>query len=90
MPRCWPARESQVSTGAACSAGSHAPSHVLKAMNIPLAVELGAVRFSLSRETDDDDIDRALTATLEIMARLRKPSSGGPIAAVPSAQSAYA
>jgi cysteine desulfurase len=60
-----------VSTGAACSAGSHAPSHVLKAMNIPMAADLGAVRFSLSRETDDDEIDRALTETPEIVARLR-------------------
>ena len=60
-----------VSTGAACSAGSNAPSHVLKAMNIPMAAELGAVRFSLSRETDDDEIDRALTAAPEIVARLR-------------------
>ena len=60
-----------VSTGAACSAGSNAPSHVLKAMNIPMAAELGAVRFSLSRETDDDEIDRALTAAAEIVARLR-------------------
>ena len=65
-----------VSTGAACSAGSHAPSHVLKAMNAPIATELGAVRFSLSRETDDDDIDRALTATREIVGRLRQ--SGPP------------
>ena len=60
-----------VSTGAACSAGSHAPSHVLRAMNNPMAAELGAVRFSLSRETDDDDIDAALAATAEIVARLR-------------------
>ena len=61
-----------VSTGAACSGGSHAPSHVLKAMNAPIAAELGAVRFSLSRETDDDDIDRALAATREIVGRLRQ------------------
>ncbi|MGO9419624.1 aminotransferase class V-fold PLP-dependent enzyme [Roseiarcus sp.] len=60
-----------VSTGAACSAGSHEPSHVLKAIGTPVAAEFGAVRFSLSRETDDDDIDRALTAMAEIVARLR-------------------
>jgi cysteine desulfurase len=65
-----------VSTGAACSAGSSAPSHVLKAMNIPMAAELGAVRFSLSRDTDDDDIDRALTATPEIVAQLRDSAPG--------------
>jgi cysteine desulfurase len=60
-----------VSNGAACSAGSHEPSHVLKAIGMPAAAEFGAVRFSLSRETDDDDIDRALTAKAEIVARLR-------------------
>ena len=41
-------------------------------MNAPIAAELGAVRFSLSRETDDDDIDRALAATREIVGRLRQ------------------
>ncbi len=71
-----------VSTGAACSGGSHAPSHVLKAMNAPIATELGAVRFSLSRETDDDDIDRALTAIGEIVGRLRE---GAPAASRPNA-----
>ena len=66
-----------VSTGAACAAGSHAPSHVLKAMAVPMAAELGAVRFSLSRETDDDDVDRALSATPRIVARLREGAPGG-------------
>src|SRR5208283_1377342 len=56
-----------VSTGAACSAGSSAPSHVLQAMGVP---DDGAVRFSLSRDSDDDDIDRALRATVDIVARL--------------------
>jgi cysteine desulfurase len=65
-----------VSTGAACSAGSHEPSHALKALGIPAAAEFGAVRFSLSRETDDDDIDRALAATAEIVARLRDRAPG--------------
>jgi cysteine desulfurase len=76
-----------VSTGAACSAGSHAPSYVLKAMNVPVAAELGAVRFSLSRETDDDDIDRALTATLEVVARLRNRAPGETF---PRVEAAYA
>ncbi len=60
-----------VSTGAACSAGSQAPSHVLEAMAIPMAAKFGAVRFSLSRDSDDDDIDRALSALPDIVARLR-------------------
>ena len=59
-----------VSTGAACSAGGRAPSHVLSAMGNPAAAELGAIRFSLSRETDDGDIDRVLSLMPEIVARL--------------------
>ena len=58
-----------VSTGAACSSGSRTPSHVLEAMGVP---DLGAVRFSLSRDTDDDDVDRALRATVEVVASLRE------------------
>ena len=52
-------------------------------MNAPIAAELGAVRFSLSRETDDDDIDRALTAIGEIVGRLReaRPAASRPKAA---------
>ena len=46
-----------------------------------MAAELGAVRFSLSRETDDDDIDRALAATARIVTRLR---DGAPRAAAPA------
>ena len=54
-------RESIVaSSGSACSAGSMEPSHVLRAMRIPFSHLRGAVRFSLSRETSDSDIDRVL------------------------------
>jgi cysteine desulfurase len=88
----WLSREGiAASTGAACSAGSHAPSHVLKAMGNPLAAELGAVRFSLSRETDDDDVDRALTAMPAIVARLRDRAPGAAIGeSSPPREAAYA
>ncbi len=66
-----------VSTGAACSAGSAAPSHVLAAMKIAMAEKFGAVRFSLSRDTDDDDVDRVLAVLPDIVAGLR-PAAPAP------------
>ena len=49
-----------VSNGSACSSGKVGESHVLRAMGVDAP---GAVRVSLSRDTTDADIDRAL-ATL--------------------------
>ncbi len=62
------------SSGAACSAGSPAPSHVLRAMAVPTAVAGGATRFSLSRDNDDDDIDRGIETMPAIVERLRARS----------------
>lgn len=50
------------SSGAACSSGSLEPSHVLLAMGFLPDEARGELRFSLSRETTDGDIDRALAA----------------------------
>ncbi|MEM8756310.1 MAG: cysteine desulfurase family protein [Planctomycetota bacterium] len=47
------------SAGAACSSGSLEPSPVLLAMGIEPRIAHGSVRFSLSRETAEDDIDEA-------------------------------
>lgn len=60
------------SAGAACSSGSLEPSPVLKAMNIDPKIAHGAVRFSLSRYTTDNEIDRALAILPAIIERLRK------------------
>lgn len=59
------------STGSACAAGSTEPSHVLKAMGVSDRALRGAVRFSLSHETTDGDIDHVLAVLPEIVARLR-------------------
>lgn len=59
------------SSGSACASGSVEPSHVLRAMRVPLAGLHGAVRFSLSRETTAAEIDAVLTALPDMMARLR-------------------
>lgn len=59
------------SAGAACSSGSLEPSPVLLAMGVPERVAHGSVRFSLSRETTRDEMDRAGQIVGECVARLR-------------------
>ena len=51
-----------VSSGAACSSGKVAPSHVLAAMGVPAALARGAVRVSLGPTTTESDVDCFLAA----------------------------
>ena len=51
-----------VSSGAACSSGKVAPSHVLAAMGVPAALARGAVRVSLGPTTSESDVDCFLAA----------------------------
>jgi cysteine desulfurase len=48
-----------VSTGAACSSGIEAPSHVLRAMGLPQERVDGAIRFGIGKFTEDNDLERA-------------------------------
>lgn len=59
------------SAGAACSSGSLEPSHVIKAMQIDERIGHGAIRFSLSRYTTQDEIDRAMQILPGVINRLR-------------------
>ena len=67
-----------VSTGAACSSGAIEPSHVLLAMGLRADQARASIRFSLGKQTVDDDIDIALALVPETVARLRElsPSYG--------------
>lgn len=60
-----------VSTGSACSSGTLEPSHVLKAMGLPLHDTQNALRISLGRHTTPDDIAALADALPPIVARLR-------------------
>ncbi|MGR3369113.1 MAG: cysteine desulfurase NifS [Sagittula sp.] len=62
------------SSGSACTSGSLEPSHVLRAMNIPFTAAHGAIRFSLSRETTEKEIDYVLEVMPGIIAGLRAMS----------------
>jgi cysteine desulfurase len=59
------------SLGSACASGSMEPSHVLRAMNVPMTALRGAIRFSISRENTVDEIDRVLQVLPEIFVKLR-------------------
>jgi cysteine desulfurase len=49
-----------VSSGAACSSGKVAPSHVLAAMGVEPALARGAIRVSTGPATTEAEIDRFL------------------------------
>lgn len=56
-----------VSPGAACSARSGNPSHVLLSMNYTPKEAAGFVRFSLGQSTTPEDIDKTLQAIADIL-----------------------
>jgi len=60
-----------VSSGSACTSGSMHPSHVLVAMKIPFSHLRGSIRFSLSRESKDCDIDRVLAVLPQVISDLQ-------------------
>jgi cysteine desulfurase len=66
MVRALDAKGICVSAGAACHSGTVEPSGTMKAMGLPLDVAMGAVRFSLSRYTTAEEIDRTIEAVTEL------------------------
>lgn len=62
------------SSGSACSSGSAKPSHVLLALGLPPEQAFGSLRFTLGRETVEEDIDRVLEILPQIVVRLRSMS----------------
>jgi len=61
-----------VSTGSACSSGTLEPSHVLKAMGLPLHDTQNALRLSIGRHTAPADVQAFLDALPPIVERLRQ------------------
>ncbi|MCL5676843.1 MAG: cysteine desulfurase NifS [Firmicutes bacterium] len=60
-----------LSAGSACTAGALEPSHVLKAMGVPVAVAMGALRFSLGRGNTKEDVNYVLEQLPPAVAKLR-------------------
>ena len=62
------------STGSACASGSSQPSHVLAAMRLAPSVIRGGIRFSVSAETLDSEIDQVVESLTRIVPRLSSNS----------------
>lgn len=60
------------SAGSACQSGAIDPSHVLLAIGVPRDVARGSVRFSLGRESTDEDVDAVLEVLPGIVERARR------------------
>lgn len=65
-----------VSHGSACSTGAFEPSRILIGMGISEDRARSAMRFSLSRFTTEEEIDRAIQIVSEQVHRLRKNRKG--------------
>ncbi|MEO8668712.1 MAG: cysteine desulfurase family protein [Bauldia sp.] len=59
-----------VSSGAACSSGKVAPSHVLSAMGVSAEVAKGAIRISLGWDSRESDLDLFSTAWRRVLKHL--------------------
>ncbi|HBV67606.1 MAG TPA: cysteine desulfurase NifS [Clostridiales bacterium] len=62
------------SSGSACTSGSLDPSHVLLATGLDHGTAHGSIRFTISEEITEDDIDYTVEAMKSIIARLRAMS----------------
>lgn len=60
-----------VSTGSACSSGTLEPSHVLKAMGLPVHRTQNSIRFSLGAANSEEDVERVVAALPGIVDKLR-------------------
>ena len=62
------------STGSACSSKSLEPSHVLMAIGVDIEMAHGSLRFSLSHDNTEADVDYIIGAVRESVERLRAMS----------------
>ncbi|MDB6147036.1 MAG: cysteine desulfurase family protein, partial [Spartobacteria bacterium] len=63
------------SSGSACMVGSVVASHVLLAMGLPIERARSAVRFSLGKQTRQEEIEAAGEAIAQIVVRLTSRKS---------------
>ncbi len=62
------------STGSACSSNSLEASHVLLAIGVEIEKAHGSLRFSLSRDNTEQEVDRMIEVTRNVVAKLRAMS----------------
>ena len=68
-------RDVALSAGSACTSGTNAPSHVLKALGVPHELAQSSLRFGLGRFTTREEVDYVVKRIIEEADRLRALSS---------------
>jgi cysteine desulfurase len=66
-----------VSTGSACSSGTLEPSHVLKAMGLPVHRTQNSLRFSLGMFSTQAEVDRVIETLPRLVEKLRNLTRSG-------------
>ncbi|WP_293124685.1 cysteine desulfurase family protein [Microcoleus sp. bin38.metabat.b11b12b14.051] len=61
-----------ISTGAACSSGVEAPSHVLRALGLPESAIEGALRIGIGKFTTDAEIDLSAEILSTVISQIRQ------------------
>jgi cysteine desulfurase len=61
-----------ISTGSACSSGVEAPSHVLRAIQLPEDLVSGALRIGIGKFTTDEEIDRSAEILIDCLRTIEK------------------
>jgi cysteine desulfurase len=64
------------SHGSACSSGSQEPAPILGAMGLPEEIQRSTLRFSVSFQTTDAEIDEGIRRIGKVVARIRQLTSG--------------
>jgi cysteine desulfurase len=60
----------EASAGSACTSGAVEPSHVLTALGMDVETASAAVRFSVGKDTSEDEIDEAVDACERVLRRM--------------------
>jgi len=63
-----------VSSGSACTSASLEPSYVLRALGVEEDMAHTSIRYGLGRFTTEDEVDRAVTMTVQHVEKLREMS----------------
>jgi len=63
------------SAGSACNEETLEPSHVLLAMDVPLQRAVGTLRFTVSPDTTEAEVDRVVALLPDIVAQSRAPTN---------------
>jgi len=74
-------RDLALSTGSACSSENLEPSYVLEALGVDAAMARASIRIGIGRFTTADEIDHAVSAFAEKVAKLRRAGASASVAA---------